>query len=281
MNFLHIIGNIDRRIIYLLLVVTIIYPLMRPIGLPTIVEPMTQSAYDAVDSLLPGEVLCLAMDLSVGYRDDLYAGILAVVQHALDKGARIIMPSVIQDGPLVADQVVKVFEERGYTYGEQLANLGFRPGGETAVAAMAQDMRATYPTDHYENAIDTLPAMDGVLTAADFDLVVAVVTNITPGGLDWIKQVQGPFGTKIVFHSGTMLVSQFTPYLQSGQIVGMLKGISGSAQYESMIDRPGAATASMEGQSLSHLLVIVLVLLGNIAFIFGSKKPVPSEKEAR
>jgi hypothetical protein len=206
------------------------------------------------------------------------AGILAIVQHGLDKGARIIMPSVIQDGPLLADEVVKVFTGRGYTYGEQLANLGFRPGGETAVATMAQDMRGTYPTDYYNTAIDAVPAMDGVNTAADFDLVVAVVTNITPGGLDWIKQVQGPFGTKIVFHSGTMLVSQFTPYLQSGQIVGMLKGISGSAQYENMIKRPGAATASMEGQSMSHILVIVLVLLGNVAYIFGAR---PSRSPAK
>ena len=281
MSFLHLIGNIDRRVIYVLLVITIVYPLMRPIGLPTLIESMTQGAYDAVDALQPDDVLCLAMDLSVGYRDDLVAGILAIVQHGLDKGVRIIMPSVIQDGPLVADEVVKVFGGRGYTYGEQLANLGFRPGGETAVATMARDMRATYPEDYYGNPIDTLPAMAGVNTAADFDLVVAVVTNITPGGLDWIKQVQGPFGTKTVFHSGTMLVSQFTPYLQSGQLVGMLKGISGSAQYESMIGRPGAATASMEGQSLSHLLVISLVLLGNVAYIFGARPSRSPAKGAR
>lgn len=281
MNVFNALGNIDRRIIYVLLVVTIIYPLMSPIGLPTMIEPMTQSAFDEIDAMQPGDVLCLAMDLSVGYRDDLYAGILAIVQHGLDKGTRIIMPSVIQDGPLIADQVVKEFEARGYTYGTQLVNLGFRPGGETAVATMAQDMRATYPTDYYGKAIETLPAMEGVNTAADFDMVVAVVTNITPGGLDWIKQVQGPYGTKIVFHSGTMLVSQFTPYLQSGQIVGMLKGISGSAQYENMIDHPGAATASMEGQSLSHLLVIGLVLLGNLAFLFGTKRPGSTAKGAR
>ncbi|MDP2872373.1 MAG: hypothetical protein Q8P31_07550 [Bacillota bacterium] len=281
MNVLRVLGNIDRRIIYLLLIVAIIGPLMRPIGLPTMVEPMTRQAYAAVNALQTGDVLCLAMDFSVGYKDDLMAGVIAMVQHALDRGANVIMPAVLQDGPMLADEVIRLFEGRGYKRGERLVNLGFRPGGETAVAAMARDMRGTYPQDHYGTPVDALPAMNGVSTAADFDLVIAVAVNITPGGIDWIKQVQGPFGTKTIFHSGTMLVPQFTPYLQSGQLVGMLKGISGSAQYESLINRPGPATASMEGQSMSHLLVIILVLLGNLAYLFGAKPGTTGAKGAK
>lgn len=281
MKLLQILGNIDRRIIYAMLVVAIIGPLMRPIGLPIAIEPMTRQAYEAVNALKPGDVLCLAMDFSVGYKDDLMAGVIAMVQHALDRGARVIMPAVIQDGPMLADEVITVFEARGYRRGEHLVNLGFRPGGETAVAAMARDMRGTYAQDHYGTPIDSLSAMNGVKTAADFDLVIAVAVNITPGAIDWIKQVQGPFGTKIIFHSGTMLVPQFTPYLQSGQLVGMLKGISGSAQYESLINRPGPATASMEGQSMSHLLVIVLVLLGNLAYLLGVRPAKAGGKGAR
>jgi hypothetical protein len=281
MKVLQALGNIDRRIIYVLLVVAIIYPLMQPVGLPTMIEPMTTQAYDAVNALGQGDVLCLAMDFSVGYKDDLFAGVVAMVQHALDRGANVIMPAVLQDGPMLADEVVKIFEGRGYLYGDRLVNLGFRPGGETAVAAMARDMRGTYPTDHYGSPIDGLAAMNGVNTAADFDLVIAVAVNITPGGIDWVKQVQGPFNTPLIFHSGTMLVPQFTPYLQSGQLVGMLKGISGSAQYENLINRPGPATASMEGQSISHLLVIILVLLGNLAYLFGPKPGKAGAKEAK
>jgi hypothetical protein len=64
-----------------------------------------------------------------------------------------------------------------------------------------------------------------------------------------------------------MLVPQFVPYLQSGQLKGMLKGIGGSAEYERLINKPGEAMAGMEGQSLAHLVVLAFILIGNLAHI--------------
>ncbi len=270
MNFFDHLGRIDRRIIYVLLFLAVAVPLMKPLGLPTMIEPMTQQAFNQVNQLKQGDVLIFAMDTSVAYKADLYAGSIAIVQHALDRGARVLIPAVVQDGPMVADDLVKYFQKKGIKYGDRLVNLGFVPGGETAVAAMARDFPATFPKDYYGNSTAGMPAMAGVKTAKDFTLVVAAAVNITPGGLDWVKQVQGPYGTPLVFLSGAMLVPQFVPYLQSGQLKGMLKGISGSAQYETLLKQPGAATASMEGQSMAHSLVIILIVLGNLSFILGA-----------
>lgn len=270
MNFFDHLGRIDRRIIYLLLFLAVAVPLMKPLGLPTVIEPMTQQAFDSVGKLKQGDVLVFAMDTSVAYKADLYAGAIAIVGHALDKGARVLIPALVQDGPMVADELVKYFEKKGYKYGDRLVNLGFVPGGETAVAALARDFPATFPKDYYGNSTSGMPAMAGVKTAKDFALVVAAAVNITPGGLDWVKQAQGPYGTPLVFLSGAMLVPQFVPYLQSGQLRGMLKGISGSAQYEMLLGKPGGATASMEGQSMAHSLIIILVVLGNLSYLFGA-----------
>ena len=53
------------------------------------------------------------------------------------------------------------------------------------------------------------------------------------------------------------------PFLQSKQLVGLLGGLAGAAEYETLIEAPGSATAGMEPQSVSHLIIILFIVLGN------------------
>jgi len=47
----------------------------------------------------------------------------------------------------------------------------------------------------------------------------------------------------------------------------MLSGLRGAAEYEKLINAPGIATKLMDAQSLAHLLIITLIVLGNVAFV--------------
>lgn len=273
MSFMEKMGSIDRRVLYVLMAVSTAIPLLFPLGLPLSVSPMTQIAYDTIDKIQPGDVVVYAMDFSVGYKPDLWPGVIAIMDHLMQKKAKVIMLTVIEDGALLGDELCKMFQARGFKYGEDFVNLGYSPGGETAVSALAKNLHTTFPKDFYGKPTADLPLTSKVKDATAFKLVVAVATNITPGGLDWVKQVQGPFNVPTIFHSGTMLVPQFVPYLQSGQLKGMLKGIGGSAEYERLISKPGDATAGMEGQSLAHLVVLAFILVGNLAYIARRQKP--------
>ena len=62
------------------------------------------------------------------------------------------------------------------------------------------------------------------------------------------------------------------PYLQSGDLVGLLAGMSGAAQYEVLVDRPGLGLGGMDAQSISHLVIIALILIGNIAYVAVGRK---------
>ena len=62
-------------------------------------------------------------------------------------------------------------------------------------------------------------------------------------------------------------VAGCAPYVQSGQIVGVVGGLGGAAEYEKLVDHPGKATAGMGAQSMGHLLILALVILGNIGYI--------------
>jgi len=51
--------------------------------------------------------------------------------------------------------------------------------------------------------------------------------------------------------------------------------MTASAEYEILIDEPRLAAAASDALSMSHLLIILLVLIGNVAFFAsgGKKKP--------
>ena len=60
-------------------------------------------------------------------------------------------------------------------------------------------------------------------------------------------------------------------FVESGQMTGLLGGMRGAAEYEALAGHPDLAVLGMNAQSLVHILVIVLIILGNIAF-FTSRR---------
>ena len=68
------------------------------------------------------------------------------------------------------------------------------------------------------------------------------------------------------------MVSELYPFIQSGQLVGLMPGLLGAAEYETLIDTPEKATAGMSVQSFVHLLIFVLVVVGNVAFFIQRRR---------
>jgi hypothetical protein len=63
------------------------------------------------------------------------------------------------------------------------------------------------------------------------------------------------------------MAPEFFPYLQAGQIRGMLGGMAGAAQYEALLKRADTATKGMDAQSMAHLLIIALIVFGNVLWM--------------
>src|SRR5947208_988685 len=56
---------------------------------------------------------------------------------------------------------------------------------------------------------------------------------------------------------------EYYPYLQAGQLLGLLGGMAGAAEYEKLRGEKGAATRGMDAQSMAHVFVAVMILAGN------------------
>ena len=48
-------------------------------------------------------------------------------------------------------------------------------------------------------------------------------------------------------------------------------GMKGAAEYELLVNAPGAAVQGMDAQSLGHIVILVFIILGNLGYFFGTK----------
>ncbi len=69
-----------------------------------------------------------------------------------------------------------------------------------------------------------------------------------------------------------VMAPKFYSYLQAKQMIGLLGGMKGAAEYEMLVSKPSMAVSGMNSQSLVHLLIIGFVVLGNVAFFAARRK---------
>jgi uncharacterized membrane protein YtjA (UPF0391 family) len=60
-------------------------------------------------------------------------------------------------------------------------------------------------------------------------------------------------------------------YIHSGQVVGIIPGLQGAAEYEALTGKLGFATVAMDSQSLAYILYTLAIVLGNI-YYFAQKR---------
>jgi hypothetical protein len=135
---------------------------------------------------------------------------------------------------------------------------------------MGRSIRTTFPLDYYHTPIEQIPLMQSVTNYRSFDLVVNISSGY-PGTKEYVQYAQSRFGFPMVSGASAVSIPEYSAYLQSGQLSGLLTGISGAAEYESMLKRPGLALITMGGQTVGHLVIIFFIIFGNVVFFINRR----------
>ncbi len=276
MSLIEKLMNIDRRIIYLLGWIAVLGPLVYPIGLPITVGRYSTEYYEYIENLPEDSVILVTFDYGVSAMPELYPLTVATFHHLWRHDFKLIITASWMQGPMVMDVVLgEIDPERDYgkVYGEDWIELGWVPQGEIGMASLASDIWKAKPRDYIQDQpTSDFPIMQNVKTAEDIDLIVSFETG-TPGLPEWLRQWGTPYGTPIILGCIGVMVPETAPFYQTGQLSALIPGLTASAEYESLVKMPGLALAAVDAISMSHLLVIVLVIVGNGAFfIIGRKK---------
>jgi hypothetical protein len=90
----------------------------------------------------------------------------------------------------------------------------------------------------------------------------------------WVQFFQRAGSTPIatLFCPTSVMANEAYPMLETGQLQGMLVGLKGANEFETVMKRPGFATRASASLSYSHLLIILLIILGNVGMIQDRKR---------
>lgn len=274
MHLLDRIANVDRRIIFLLIGLAVIIPLIVPIGLPVDITAPVKSVYDKIESLPEGSVIVVSIDYDPGSEAELYPATLAFLDHCFRKNHKVYMMGLwapgIALGNIAFQEVAPKYDKQ---YGIDYINIGYKPGGAVMLLTLGRNAADVVATDYAGVPIDSFPLGRSIKNARDMDLVMTFSAG-DPGILHWIIYFNARYGTPIAGSTTAISAPRQYPYLSSGQLLGLLGGLKGAAEYEMLLDRRDRATAGMDSQSIAHLIIVLFIIMGNIILIRERRKKV-------
>ena len=264
--------TMDRRWIYLLCAFSVILPFILPVKLPIYVTPETQQLFDAVENLPDSAIVMLTFDYYPSTIAETEPMSRVALHHLFSKNIRIVTVTTVPlGGPSMAEQVTReMAEQYGKVYGVDFVNLGYKANYVAVLKGMGSSIEAIYPTDNLSTPLSELPLMNEVKNYDDIDFIYVVADN---GIVDyWISIVNALYGTPVGCGVTAVMAPKFYAFVNAGQMTGLLGGMKGAAEYEKLLNQPARATTGMDAQSLMHLLIIALVLLGNIGYFVGRRQ---------
>ncbi len=277
MTFWEKVMKINRRWIFLLIALAVFIPFLKPLRLPLSITKPAKDVFDAVESISPeGPPLLIATDYAPSTAPELDPMLYALLRHCFVTKRRVMLLALYPQGAGMAqaglDFILPEFPD--VKSGEDYVFLGYQPGVQAVVMSLGENVRLAFPTDAYGVSLDSLPMMEHVRNYDDIALVVDLAGSSIP--ITWVIYAVARYGQRLGVGVTAVSAAQYYPYLNSGQFIGMLGGLKGAAEYEILIQQKGytearqIATIGMDSQSIAHLVILALIIIGNIAF-FASK----------
>lgn len=286
--FLERLLRLDRRWIFLFVLLSVAIPIVIPLGLPVTTTESTRKAFEFIEAMKPGDTVLISFDYGPSSAPENDPMAEAVMRQCAIKKLRFIVIALYPLGGLnLANNVVaKVAAEYpDLKYGVDYVNLGYKDGASAVMRRMGDDIAGAFPTDEAGTPIAQIPMMKGIGSLRQVQLVFTVATGII--GEWWITQVHPQVGTPVIIGPTAVSAPKYYAFLNSGQLVGMIGGMKGAAEYEKLMraahpdmerfyksTRDFTATKGMDGQTVMHTVVLLFILLGNLAFFLTQKRAV-------
>ena len=152
-----------------------------------------------------------------------------------------------------------------YQSGQQVVNLGYLPGGAAGVLAFAENPATTKPTSISGESAWETPALQGVRQLSDFSAMILLTNDVETARI-WIEQTEPVRGeTRLLVISSAQSGPMILPYVQSGQVDGIVTGLDGSAPIERVNSgRPGMVRRYWDAYGFGLLAALVMIAFGSL-----------------
>lgn len=278
MRLLRLLQTIDRRVLYALLLFSVLAPFFFTLKLPVPITSQTKGVYDAIEGLPAGSFVLFGVDWSAGTRGENGAQTEALMRHLMKRKLRFgLLAFDPQSKTLSEDIALRIQGDYGAKEGVDWVNFGYKSSDVVNfLKAFVKDIPAAVPTDIHGKTLTDLEVMKGVRSARDIKFLLDVTPSATYEA--YIQFVQGPYQIPMGLGPTAVMAPEAFNYLDSKQLVGMLNGLQGAIEYEQKVGVVGKATRASISLSFAHLLLIAFIVMGNVAMILERRQAARLEK---
>ncbi|MFO8182654.1 MAG: hypothetical protein R6U39_00635 [Candidatus Aegiribacteria sp.] len=273
-NIFEKMGDLDRRIIFLLIALAVIIPILTDLVIPNKVgaEP-SRDLYEYVDSLPANSNVLVSFDYDPSTMPELQPMAEAVVRHLFEKDHQVIGMALWPQGAALGQAAMSLMADSvGREQYLDWVNLGYKTGGGVMIVRLGTSMRAVFPTDRDNVPWMEIPMLEEIFSLDDIDLVISLSAG-DPGIIAWVMMAGDRYDIPIGGGCTAVSAPQLYTYLQTGQMVGLLGGLKGAADYETLVGiEAGQAIRGMSPQSVAHIVIMLFIIIGNIAYFSQQRK---------
>ena len=263
--------NIDRRILFILVAAAVIVSTILQPRLPVAVSEPTQNVYDYIEALPPGSTVMMSFDYGPSSMPEPTAIGAAILRHCFTRGVKVIGMTLEPEGVPLAESLLKdIAREKGAVEGEDYVFLGFRPGDAAVILGIGFNIADVFAMDYAGNPVADIPLMQRITNYNEIDLMMVLASGDTTE--TWITYAHTKYDLKIAAGTTAVITTQLYPFLQSGQLVGLLNGYLGAAEYEKLTGELAEGTIGINNATAVHLLIIGLVIMGNIIYFIQHRR---------
>ncbi|GEM_PF-333304 len=306
MKFWIMIQKIDRRWVYIALAIMLIFSLNSSfVEKPSKTGAQAQQLYDEIENLPKDKLVFISVTFSSSTLPENGNQMRAVIRHLALKKQPYAIISFEQQGATNASAIGKdVATQYNLEYGKDYIDMGYNIRTLAFIFSFLDDINKTIKVDALnKKPIKDYPIMKNIKGLKDNNIGMLIEFTASASLGDWIQFVQPKTNPplKIGYACTNVMSSDGFPLLDSKQICGMLIGLKGASDYENLVNVKEATVTDlrydprskitdieqtisasalklMTTQSNAHLIIIILILIGNIGyFVTRKQKPVLPE----
>jgi len=273
---------IDRRFIFIFIALAVIVPLLTGIKFEENATPMVANLFDAVDELPPGSKILLSFDYGPTTAPEIQPMVDVMLRHSADRKLKIYLMAVWATGHNITVQTVDNIMKKeypGYEYGIDYVNLGYKAGNQGLIRVIVDNLKKMYNTDAAGTGINDIPMMKEVSSLKDMDLIVSFGGGF-PGIKEWILFAGDPGNIPVGGGCTAVSAPLLYPYYPN-QLVGLLGGIKGAAEYETYAtekypekfgQKPTPGMNMMVAQMVAHIVIMFFIVFGNVMYFINRSR---------
>jgi hypothetical protein len=270
-------SRLDRRAVFAAIAVVVVLPFLSPIDLRATPSGETLAFDAAIEkAIASGKPLLIDVDFGPQTIAEMEPMLLALLDRVFTAKCRVVFITFMPEASsLLRRYLEKAEAKHGLKYGEDYVFLGYASAYAYTMYGMGTNIGAYFHSDDRGTKIAELPLMRNVKSLKDVSAVVNIASNSFP--TFWVQYSVAPFGFDFIVGATAVNATDYYPYLQTGQIKGLLAGGRAAAEYEGiLVDRgilpgPGDATRGLGSQSLALAVILAFIAIGNAAYFLGRR----------